>query len=100
MGNERKVQIKLQMFLFKAREVTLNLPMSTIKTKETKLKKENHPSFSLAFLQESLQWKMDKRKKQTKAEQKRKQIDNMNKKEDEEMENRAPMVMVRHNREQ
>jgi len=43
---------------------------------------------------------MDKRKKQTKAEQKRKQIDNMNKKEDEEMENRAPMVMVRHNREQ
>ena len=43
---------------------------------------------------------MDKRKKQTKAEQKRSKLDNMNKKEDEELENRAPMVMVRHNREQ
>lgn len=42
---------------------------------------------------------MDKRKKLSKTEQKKKQLDAIQKKEKEEEENRAPLVMVRHNRE-
>lgn len=43
---------------------------------------------------------MDKKvKKISKTEQKKRQLAAMDKKENEEEENRAPLVMVRHNRE-